>query len=129
MKSYRKIYLLLSISCILSFGVKSAELICGGTVEELSYHANTNGNGEFYIRLSGMNKAVSFCSPDAVFSVADTTFKTNPEACKMLYSTFLAAQSSGRVIANMYFDGPLPSSCQSLQSWTRANVRYFVLQK
>lgn len=125
----KKISLMLMVSYLSSFGVQSAELICGGTVEELAYHANTNGNGEFYIRLSGMNKAVAFCSPDIAFSVSDTPYKTNPETCKMLYSTFLAAQASGRVISNIYFDGALPSSCQSFPSWSRANIRYYALLK
>jgi len=98
-------------------------VVCAGTVDVLSYHAN----GSFMVQLSSMNTPVFFCSADAEWLVAGTTFKTGPEACKMIYSTLLAAKSTGKAIANVYFDGDqVPGSCNTWGDWKAANIRHFL---
>lgn len=75
-----------------------------------------------------MNTAVFFCNPDAVWTVAGTTYKTGPETCKMLYSTFLSAQMSGASLSSVYFDGDdSKGNCQSFPSWAKVNIRHFIL--
>lgn len=49
-----------------SFSVASAELVCGGTVDVLAYHANN----KLMLKLSNMNVPVFFCSPDSEWVVA-----------------------------------------------------------
>ena len=114
---------------ILAAGLFSAasasagQVVCAGTVEVLSYHAD----GVFMIKLSSMNKPVFFCAPDREWVVAGTPYKTGPEACKMMYATFLAAKSTGKPIDNMYFDGDqVPSSCSGWADWREANIRHYL---
>lgn len=104
--------------------VHSAELVCGGTVAELAYHAE----GRFMVRFSNMNVPVFFCSPEREWTVAGTGYITGPETCKTLYSTFLAAKLAGQPITNVYFDGEqVPATCNGWASWSNANIRYFTL--
>lgn len=99
-------------------------VVCEGKVKVLSYHANN----KLMIQLESMNAPVFFCSPDSQWSVSGTSYNTGAESCKIMYSTFLAAQMAGKVIKKMYFDGDqVPASCTSWNSWTEANIRYYVL--
>ena len=107
---------------VFASAASAGSLICSGTVDELSYHAS----GNFMLRLSSMNKAVMFCNPEQEWIVPGTTYKTGPEVCKMLYSTFLAAKTTGTPIHNMYWDGDqVPTSCTGWGDWIKANIRYY----
>lgn len=102
----------------------AAETVCEGTVDQLSYHADNS----FMVKLSGMNTAVLFCNPDAVWTASGTPYKTGPETCKMLYSTFLTAQMSGAKLTAVYFDGDdSKGNCQTFPAWAKVNIRHFVL--
>lgn len=104
---------------------KAAALTCSGTIDILSYHAPN----KFMIKLSSMNTFVFFCNPDAVWSVPGTVFETGPDACKMMYSTFLTAKAQGKSLESVYFDGDqVPASCNSWASWSVANIRHYVFQ-
>jgi hypothetical protein len=103
----------------------AAELICNGKVDILSYHSPNN----LMIKLSSMNQAVFFCSPDIEWKVAGTQYVTGPETCKTLYSTFLAIKMSEKSIARMHFDGDqVPNDCNGWGGWQKANIRYFQIQ-
>jgi hypothetical protein len=107
-----------------SFSAASAELVCGGTVDVLAYHANN----KLMLKLSNMNVPVFFCSPDSEWVVAGTPYKTGPQTCQTLYSTFLAAKLAGKSLSSVYFDGEqVPASCNSWGNWSVANIRYFVI--
>jgi len=99
-------------------------IVCQGKVERLAYHANNR----LMIKLESMNQPVFFCSPDSEWVVTGTSHKTGPETCKTMYSTFLAAQMSGKTISSMYFDGDdVPASCSEWGTWKVANIRHFAL--
>lgn len=116
----------LVVGCLLMVAINpsyAATLVCSGKVEALSFHANNR----LMIKLSGMNVPVFFCSPESEWIVAGTAFKTGPETCKALYSTFLAAKVAGETIKNMYFDGDqVPAACNAWASWQSANIRHFI---
>lgn len=106
----------------LSLPLSATTIVCSGKVDTLAYHSPN----KLMIKLSGMNRPVFFCSPDAEWRVAGTSYVTGPETCKILYSTFLAIKMSEKTVANMYFDGDqVPSDCQSWGSWQQANIRYY----
>jgi hypothetical protein len=101
-------------------------VVCQGKVDRLSYHANN----KLMIKLDSMNQPVFFCSPDTEWSVSGTSYVTGPETCKTMYSTFLAAQMSGKTISSMYFDGDdVSASCSEWGTWKAANIRHFALAK
>lgn len=111
---------------LLAGQVSAGEIVCYGKVEVLSYHAPD----QMMIKLSGMNTSVLFCSPDNRWSVPGTSYTTGPETCKTLYSVFLAAKLSGKILESVYFDGDgTPANCNSFASWTRLNIRHFILQQ
>tara|TARA_R110002072_G_scaffold33030_8_gene100244 strand:+ start:101 stop:472 length:372 start_codon:yes stop_codon:yes gene_type:complete len=110
--------------CIISINSVAATVVCSGTVDALAYH----GNNKLMVKLSSMNAPVFFCSPEFEWAPTGTTYKTGPETCKTLYSTFLAAKMSGKTINSMYFDGDqVPATCSSWGNWKQANIRYFSL--
>jgi hypothetical protein len=105
--------------CSVSF---AGSVTCSGTVEGISFHANNT----FMVRLSSMNTAVFFCSPDSTFSVPGTSYTTGPETCKALVAMFIAARESGRTITAVYFDGDaVPATCDGWSGWSSANIRHF----
>lgn len=111
--------LLLLFSSAQSF---AGTIVCAGTVEEVSYHAND----KLMLRLSSMNTVVFFCSPSSEWTVSGTTYKTQPETCKTLFSLFLAARISGEEVSNVYFDGDdVPATCDGWENWKNANIRHF----
>jgi hypothetical protein len=115
-------YFLVLILLLHSAVLNAAELVCSGTVDELSYHASNR----FMLRLSSMNVAVFFCNPDAEWIVSGTGYKTGPNACKMMYSTFLAAKATGKRLTSMYFDGDdVPASCDGFENWKSVNIRHY----
>ena len=119
----KKLFFALPIATVASTA-SAGTLVCSGTVDELSYHAS----GNFMLRLSSMNKAVMFCSPEQEWVVPGTAYKTGPEVCKMLYSTFLAAKMTGKPIHNLYWDGDqVPTSCIGWGDWFKANIRHYKL--
>jgi len=98
-------------------------VVCGGTVDSLSYHASN----KLRIRLSSMNQLVLFCDTDAEWVVPGASHVTSPGACNAMYSTFLSAKLSGASITNMYFDGDdVPTACNAWGSWKTANIRHYV---
>lgn len=100
-------------------------LVCDGKVAILAYHANDR----FMVQLDSMNAPVFFCNPEAEWSVTGTSYKTGPNSCKQIYSTFLAAQMSGKTISSLYFDGDqVPASRDTWSSWSSANIRFYRLQ-
>jgi hypothetical protein len=104
----------------------AGSVTCGGTVETLSFHANSTG-GFLMIRLSSMNVPVYFCDPENSWSAPGSGYSISAAACKTLYATFLSAKVSGLPITNMYFDGDAaPSSCNSWATWQSANVRHYL---
>ncbi len=112
-------FLLLLVTPMYSY---SAQLVCSGKVENLSYHSPNI----LMLQLSGMNKTIYFCNPEANWTVSGTTYTTGPETCKTMYSTFLAVMLSGKTLHNVYFDGDeVPQSCNQWGSWKRANIRHF----
>jgi hypothetical protein len=112
--------------CVFSLRANAAELVCSGKVAVLSYHSNN----QFMVQLESMNAPVFFCNPDAQWSVSGTTYITGPETCKAIYSTFLAAQMSGKIIHSLYFDGAqVPASCNSWGAWSNANIRHYQLKQ
>ena len=109
---------------VCSFSATSAELVCGGTVDVLAYHANN----KLMIKLSNMNTPVFFCSPDSEWVVSGTPYKTGPQTCQTLYSTFLAAKLANKTLSSVYFDGDqVPADCNSWGSWANANIRHFAV--
>lgn len=101
----------------------AATVVCGGTVDMLSYHANN----QLMVKLSSMNNPVFFCDTEAVWTVPGAGYSTSPGACKALYSTFLSARVTGTPISNMYFDGDeVPTACNAWGSWKRANIRHYI---
>ncbi len=119
-----KVIAVLVMTFSMSMSCYAADLVCSGKVEELSYHANN----KFMLKLSSMNRAVFFCNPDSEWSVSGASYKTGPETCKMMYSTFLAAKTSGKEIKSVYFDGnEKPNSCSEFEPWSSVNIRYFRL--
>lgn len=108
---------------ILPLMVNAGTLVCDNSkVELLAYH----GNSKFMLKLESMDSPVFFCNPGSVWQVPGTSYKTSPETCKMLYSTFLAAKMSGTPINRIHFDGDdVPSECNNWGSWKSANIRYF----
>jgi hypothetical protein len=100
----------------------SGTVVCSGTVDGISFHANNT----FMVKLSSMNTAVFFCSPDGTFGVPGTSYTTGPETCKALVAMLIAARETGRTITGMYFDGDdVPASCNSWGNWKSANIRHF----
>jgi hypothetical protein len=105
-----------------TLNASAAELVCSGTVEEISYHAND----QMMIRLSSMNAFVFVCNTEITWSVAGTGYVTGPKTCAAMYSTFLAAKLSGKPINSMYFDGAdVPTTCNGWGSWKNANIRHY----
>jgi hypothetical protein len=101
----------------------AATVVCAGTVITVSYHAS----GVLMIRLSSMNVPVFFCTPDSTWTTAGPGLTTEPEACKAMYATFLAARLSGTPLANVYFDGDaVPAACNAWSAWTNANIRHYL---
>jgi len=124
MKNNKSILVLIS-AIIFSLNANGSEITCSGKVAALGYHANN----QFMIQLDSMNAPVFFCNPDSQFTVSGTSYITGPETCKTMYSTFLAAQMSGKVITSLYFDGDqVPSSCNGWAAWSSANIRHFLLK-
>jgi hypothetical protein len=114
----------LMISALYSEAAITGTITCEGKVKTLAYHANN----QLMIQLESMNAPVFFCSPDSEWSVSGTVYVTGPDSCKTMYSTFLAAQMSGKVIKSMYFDGDqTPASCSGWGNWSRANIRFYRL--
>jgi hypothetical protein len=110
---------------LLSVSAYSGTLTCTGTVDELAYHAN----GRFMLKLSSMNTAVFFCNSDVEWAVSGTGYKTSPETCRMLYSTFLAAKAMQSSVDYIHFDGDeVPASCDSFERWANVHVRFFRLR-
>lgn len=117
---FRKIILLIIL--LSSFHSYAASLTCIGTVEQLAYH----GQGRFMMKLSSMNTPVFFCSSDQEWTVNGTGYKTSVSACKMMYSTFLAAKATKEPMDYVHFDGDdVPSDCNSFKSWANVSIRYF----
>lgn len=115
------LFLLLAM---LGQNVVARELICSGEVDTLSYHTDS----QLMIKLSSMNTPVFFCSPDNQWVVNGTAYKTSPQACQTMYSTFLAAKMAGKPVTNMYFDGDqVPGSCNGWSSWAKANIRHYLV--
>jgi len=116
-------YLLLAGLLAVASTAQAGTVVCSGKVIALAYHSPDS----FMVRLEGMNKAVFFCSPERIWTVAGTTHSTGPETCKTMYSTFLSAQMAGKRIESMYLDGDgAPATCQSFPAdWASFNVRYF----
>ena len=82
--------LILGMVCVcLSFDVLSADVSCSGKVKSLSYHADN----KLMVQLDSMNVAVFFCSPESEWTVGGTNYKTGPDTCRTMHSTFLAAQT------------------------------------
>lgn len=105
---------------LVSSGALAGTVVCSGTVETISYHANNS----FMVRLSSMNYPVYFCNPEITWNIAG--YSTGPQTCKMLYATFLAARESGRTINSLYFDSDdAPTSCNTWAAWRSATVRFF----
>ena len=118
--------LTLSIFFLLAAQLTEASgLYCSGTVDKLSYHSPN----KFMIKLNTMNTPVFFCNPSGTWTVSGaTTYETSKESCNTMYSTFLAAKMSGKVISNMVFDGDgVPNDCGSWSTWQSANIRHYVL--
>ncbi len=115
----------LIVTCLLSaftLNTSTAELVCSGTVEEVSYHAND----QMMVRLSGMNLAVFVCNTETTWTVTGTGYTTGPKTCAAMYSTFLAAKLSGKPINSVYFDGAdVPTTCNGWGSWKNANIRHY----
>jgi hypothetical protein len=119
MKTKLIVFLLAALGCNAAW---SGTLVCSGTVDAISFHANNT----FMLKLSSMNTAVFFCSPDSTFSVPGTSYVTGPETCKGLIALFLAARESGRTINGLYFDGDaVPATCDGWGNWQSANIRHF----
>ncbi|WP_372627601.1 hypothetical protein [Arsukibacterium sp.] len=115
---------LVALLALFSHSVTANGLVCAGEVETLSYHADS----QLMIKLSSMNTPVFFCSPDNQWVVNGTAYKTSPQACQAMYSTFLAAKMAGKPVANMYFDGDqVPASCNGWSSWAKANIRHYLV--
>ncbi|HEY0924135.1 hypothetical protein [Rheinheimera pacifica] len=122
MKNNKKIVALALLA--LSGNTFAGSIVCEGTVETLAYHADN----QLMIKLSSMNVPVFFCSPDSEWVVGGTSYKTGPQTCQTLYSTFLAAQIAGKQLNRVWFDGDaVPASCNSWVEWTIANIRHFAL--
>lgn len=100
-------------------------LVCGGTVDMVSYEAS-NTSGLFMIKLSSMNTPVHFCDPETSWSAPSSGYSVSPGACKALYATFLSARLSGVPISNVYFDGNVPATCDGWTAWSSANIRHYV---
>jgi hypothetical protein len=114
--------LALAIGAFFCSAAFAGSVTCSGTVESISFHSNNT----FMIRLSSMNTAVFFCSPDSTFSVPGTSYTTGPETCKALVAIFIAARESGRTIQSLYFDGDaVPATCDGWGNWSSANIRFF----
>ena len=110
---------------LLSQNLYAGQVVCSGKVEILSYHSPDS----MMVKLSSMNTAVFFCSPDKTWTVAGTNYTTGPETCKVLYSTFMSAQLAGKTVESVYFDGDnTPASCNQFQDWSRFNIRHFNLK-
>lgn len=123
LSQYSKVAALFA-SVVLPLQVSAGTIVCSGNVEVLAYHANN----KLMLRLSNMNAPVFFCSPDSEWTVAGTTYKTGPETCKTLYSSFMAAKLAGKPINNVWFDGDqVPTGCNGWPGWASANIRYFEL--
>lgn len=115
-------YFLVLILLLHSAVLNAAELLCSGIVDELSYHASNR----FMLRLSSMDVAVfSVIRMRNGWSQAPA-IKTGPNACKMMYSTFLAAKATGKRLTSMYFDGDdVPASCDGFENWKSVNIRHY----
>jgi hypothetical protein len=118
----KKICLGLALTGLCSTPALAGEVICGGTIESLAYHASNS----FMIKLSSMNTPVFFCNPEQTWTVPGTTGETGPESCKLMYATFLAAKTMKTSFGGIYFDGDsVPTSCDKWESWKVANIRYY----
>jgi hypothetical protein len=105
--------------------VSAATIVCNGTVETLSFHANTVGGGVMLLKLSSMNEPVQFCDPNATFSPAGGN-TVSAATCKTLVAAFMSAKLSGLQMIDVYFDGDsAPSSCGSWGAWQSASIRHF----
>ena len=121
-KSLSPYLIAISLLSVVTSNVSAAELVCSGTVEEVSYHAND----QMMVRLSSMNNAVFVCNTEIPWSVTGTGYVTGPKTCAALYSTFLAAKLSGKPITSMYFDGAdVPATCNGWGAWMKANIRHY----
>ena len=99
----------------------AAELYCGGKVTYLAMHANDR----FMVQLESMDNPVFFCNAQTTWSVSGAGYTTGPETCKMLYSSLLAAKTSGTAVGTLLFDGAeVPANCKAWGSWKTANIRY-----
>lgn len=116
----------LSLAVLISSATSYANtVVCEGEIDELAYH----GTDRFMLKLSSMNRAVFFCSPDSTWVVSGSGYRTGPNSCQTMYSTFLAAKLAGKRLESVYFDGDqVPSSCNSWGEWSMANIRYFVIK-
>ena len=116
--------LLVSTALFFHAHANAGTIVCSGTVEDISYHAND----KLMIRLSSMNVPIFICNPSAEWVVAGTSYRTSAETCKTLFSTFLAARISGQEIRSLYLDGAdVPASCGAWEPWKSANIRHFKL--
>jgi hypothetical protein len=119
----RRVSLFAFVSLLaVSAATQAGTVVCSGTVEAISYHANDL----FMVRLSSMNLPVYFCNPEVAFTPAPG-YTTGPQTCKALYAMFLSARLTGTPVNNVYFDGPnVPATCDTWGSWVSANIRHFV---
>jgi hypothetical protein len=102
--------------------VNAGSLACeNATVERIAYHANNR----LMVKLSNMNTAVFFCSPERDWSVAGTSYTMGPETCKAVFSMFLSAKATGETIRRVHFDGDdVPGACDQWGNWKSAVIRY-----
>ena len=109
--------------CVLAQSYSNAgTVVCSGTVNMLAYHSPN----KLMLQLSSMDNPVFICNADSDWSVSGTTYTTGPGTCKAMYSTFLAAKSTGKTVSSVYFDGDqVPATCNGWGTWKNANIRYF----
>ena len=109
-----------------SLSTYAGTVVCSGKVDKVAYH----GNNKLMVKLDSMNKPVFFCNPEAEWTVSGTSYKTGPETCKVMYSTFLAALMSDKTIHALYFDGDdVPATCAEWGDWKNASLRHYSLSK
>ena len=113
------------LSCLLGASPAFAgTVVCTGTVDYLQY----DSNDKFAIKLSTMNQAVYFCTPQGTWTVT-AGYSTGSETCKMMYASFLAAKLAGIPVGAVYFDGDgVPATCDAWAAWQSASIRHFVVE-